>query len=123
MFKRIKWGAYAPLPSPACNPVRVAELNKLVNLAFPNCTIDTQSVKAKELLNYDIVTITNGQEEEHHSVDRLIYHLLPYVLFSNNRWYVQSFRRASMQVDSLAMLTRMVEGYHRNFKKNPNFHL
>ena len=122
MFNRIKWGAYAPLILPSCGDMEI--MQKLVTLAFPNCKVDLDSNRARNLLQYGVVTLTDGQDEEHYPYWDLIYHRLPYILFSNNLYYVRGFRNQMLQTQAPEkFLATMVERYHTNFKKNKNFHL
>lgn len=122
MFKKLKWGAYAPLmPS---KDLDLETLQKLITLCFPTSKIDKDSLKAKELLKARVITIVDGQHSEVLSYDDLIYHKLPYVLFSNNFYFVRSYRRALLQAAKpIDCLKGMVVRYHHTIKNDKNFHL
>lgn len=122
MFKKLKWGAYAPLmPSKVLD---LETLQKLITLCFPNCKIEKDTLKSKELIRARVITLVDGQHTEILSYDDLIYHKLPYVLFSNNLYFVRAYRTAVLQAaDPLDCLKGMVVRYHHKIKNNKNFHL
>lgn len=118
MFKKVKWSKYKPFE--LNTQPQLDKLLKLINLVFP----DVQLVPNKQEQEMGLITITDGRDQETHTINDLVYHKLPYLIFSNNYQFVRGFRNNMSQgMDPIQMLSNLTERYYKTIKKQKNFHL
>lgn len=92
-------------------------LNTLVELAFEGRTKVAQDYEAKELLKHGVVTLTDGVDRETFTLQLFVYTRLPYILFSNNRWYINAWRKSCIYHNKpVYHLYGMVRRYYKQFK-------